>query len=209
MLGQSTEGRESQALKQRLDSQGQNAGGRWTRAGTLSHRAGAPGHGVQLRSSVPACVARGPGGDAIRPGIGRNPSAPAASAGHSLGRGSAAGGQAGSCQGCQIRGSALSQSFMPKPLPPLPTWAAYTAPRSQDSRGSQRGPSYTAPAWGWCGRFRNVPPHPQARVCTHLAPRPPRCRSPRPAPGRPSSRSCMGPWPSPSCPASWTGAVPE
>ena len=32
VLGQSTEGKESQALKQRLDSQGQNAGGRWTRA---------------------------------------------------------------------------------------------------------------------------------------------------------------------------------
>ena len=30
VLGQSTEGRESQALKQRLDSQGQDAGERWT-----------------------------------------------------------------------------------------------------------------------------------------------------------------------------------
>ena len=41
-------------------------GGRWTRAGMLRHRAGAPGHGVRLRSSVPACVARGLGGDSIR-----------------------------------------------------------------------------------------------------------------------------------------------
>lgn len=69
-------------------------GRRWTRAGTLRHRAGAPGHGVQLQSSVPARVARGPGGDAIRLGISRNPSAPAASAGHSLRKGRTAGGRA-------------------------------------------------------------------------------------------------------------------
>lgn len=38
VLRQSTEGRESQALKQKLDSQGQNTGGRWTLKRGLAYR---------------------------------------------------------------------------------------------------------------------------------------------------------------------------
>ena len=69
-------------------------GGRWTRVGMLRHGAGGP----RPRRAAPeqcACPSGPqPGRRRYQAGIGRNPSAPATSAGHSLRRGSTAGGRA-------------------------------------------------------------------------------------------------------------------